>query len=329
MYVPMMALVVLTITLGWLLLDRLRRRFTAAARQLTLVACSAASLLIVALGGATIARNAMFRDPVLLWRDAVDQRPNGRARLSLAAALIEAGKAGEAIPELRLAVPEYAEAKYALGAALYGTGHVEEAVGALTDFIAAHASDPSRIPARFLLGRALASQEKFDQAAAQFRAILEVAPSNRDARARLGDLLLSQRRYDEAAAEYERAAGGVGVPSLEIKLGMALMGANRLEAATRHFERALTLDARSAEAHQRLAEIAWQRGAGEEAVGHAESAIGLDPENAATHNLLGVVHASSGRLGQAVVHFREAVRIEPSDEQVRENLVRAERLLSR
>ena len=107
------------------------------------------------------------------------------------------------------------------------------------------------------------------------------------------------------------------------------MGANQLEAATHHFERALTLDPRTAQAHRYLAEILWERGAGGEAVRHAETALSLNPEDAATHNFLGVVLASSDRLPEARRAFREAVRIEPSNVRARENLARAERDRSR
>jgi Flp pilus assembly protein TadD len=145
----------------------------------------------------------------------------------------------------------------------------------------------------------------------------------------MGDLLLSQQRYADAAAEYQRALEGGSVAEIEIKLGMALMGARQSEPAARAFERALALDPRAAAAHQGLAEIAWQRGGHEEAVTHAEAALRINPEDAVSHNLIGVVLASTGRIKEAAVHFREAVRIQPSDERMRENLERAERLLLR
>jgi Flp pilus assembly protein TadD len=328
MYVPMMALVALAVAAGWWLLDRLRGRYPTASRPVTLTATAAVAGLVATLCTATIARNAVFGDQVALWRDVVDRRPHSRARLSLASALMAAGKGREAIAELRLAVRDYPEAKFGLGAALDATGQSDEAVAALTDFIALRPSDPSRIPARSLLGKVLAAQGKIDQAAAQFRSILDLDPSNREARESLADQLAAQERFDEAAIEYERVAAEVSRPGLELKLGMALQGANRLEAARRRFERALALDARSALAHRNLAEIAWEGGAAEEAVRHAEAALGLDPDDAATHNFLGVVLASTGRLPEAVVQFREALRIEPSNVRARENLARAERELS-
>ena len=201
MYLPMMALVALAVAVGWRLLDRLRGRYAAASRPLTLTAAAAVVVLAATLGGVTIARNALYRDPVSLWRDVVDERPHSRARLSLAAALLTAGQGDEAISELRQAVRDYGEANYALGAALHATGHTDEAVVALSDFIALRPSDQSRIPARSLLGQVLASQGKLDQAAAQFRAILDVDPSNRETRENLADQLLAEKRFDEAVAE--------------------------------------------------------------------------------------------------------------------------------
>ena len=190
MYIPMTALVVLATAMAWLLLDYLRRRYSAASRQITVAFAAVALGVVIALGSATMARNTLFQDPVALWRDVVERRPHSRARISFAAALIAAGHENEAVAELRLAAPDFPEAKYALGSALYASGHVDEAVTALTDFVALRPSDPSRIRARSQLGRILASQEKYDEAAAQFRSILELAPSNREAREGLGDQLL-------------------------------------------------------------------------------------------------------------------------------------------
>ena len=83
------------------------------------------------LASVTIARNELFQDPVALWRDVVNQRPHGRARLSLASALIAAGRENDAVSELRLAAADYPPAKYALGSALNATGHTDEAAAAL------------------------------------------------------------------------------------------------------------------------------------------------------------------------------------------------------
>lgn len=322
MYVPMMALVALVVAVAWLIFERARHRYPNASRPLTVGAVGVAAGLVAALGSATVMRNALYQDPVALWRDTIEQRPHGRARLSLAAALMERGKGAEAIPQLRLAVQEYPEATYALGAALHATGQIDEAEAVLREFIEARTSDPSRIPARSLMGKMLASRGKFDEAATQFRTILEVDPLDRDARMSLGDQLLSRDRWNESIAEYERIARDVDSSSLEFKIGMAHKGANRFDAAAARFARALVLDARTPQAHRNLAEIAWERGDVDEAIVRAEAELGLNPADASTHNFLGVVLASSGRVREGVVHFREALRIDPSYTRARENLQR-------
>ena len=155
-----------------------------------------------------------------------------------------------------------------------------------------------------------------------------MAPSDVDARVSLGDLFLAQARYGEAVAEYQAVAPTMTDATIEAKLGMALMGANRPEEAATHFETALGRDPRSVVAHRRLAEIAWQRQDAAAAIRHTEAALALVPDDGATHNFLGIVLASTGRLSEAVVHFRSAVQFNPSDEQARANLARAESLLS-
>jgi tetratricopeptide (TPR) repeat protein len=325
MYVPMMALVSLAVPVGWLLLQRLARSAPTRSRLLNVGGGGVAAGVVVALALPTIARNERYRDAAALWRDTIEQRPNARARLSLATALMAGGKGAEAIPELRLAVQDYPEAKYALGAALHAAGQVDEAVALLGEFIAAEPSSPSRIPAQSLLGQILASRGDHDGAAAHFRAILQVNPLDRNARVRLADQLLSGEQWDEAVAEYDRLTREADSASLELKLGLAHKGANRFDAARDHFERALALDPGTLQAHSSLGEIAWERGNVGDAVSHAEAELRLNPLDASTHNFLGVVLASSGRVGEGAVHFREALRIDPTNVRARENLARAER----
>jgi Flp pilus assembly protein TadD len=60
---------------------------------------------IISLGGATLARNAVWSDPVTLWREAVSQSPNNWIpQASLGQALHEAGRHPEAIQAYQAAV---------------------------------------------------------------------------------------------------------------------------------------------------------------------------------------------------------------------------------
>ena len=176
MYVPMMAAAVLAVAAGHGLLARAQGRFAPDPRAWTLVAGAASAAVVIALGASTMVRNAIFADGVRLWRGAVEERPHGRARLSLGMALEQAGQREEAIRQLQMAIADYREANYALGTELYLAGRVDEAIDALTQFVDAQPSSPSRIPARSLLGRAYAAQKNFEAAEAQFRAVAELAP---------------------------------------------------------------------------------------------------------------------------------------------------------
>ena len=325
MYVPMMALVVLATAAGHLCVERLRQRFPAAAHQLAIGGVAIAAGLAVVLASLTVSRNALYRDPVALWQDTIRLRPHSRARLSLAAALMESGRATDAVAELRLALHDFPEAGYALGSLLYKDGRLDEAVDALNVFVTASERDRSRTEARSLLARIFTSRQEWDRAAAEYRAILEVSPLDRDAHEHLGDVLLSRDQWDDAVAEYDRAAAGSARADLEVKRGLAHKGANRLDAATVRFERALVLDPRTPQAHRNLAEIAWESGNREAAVRHAQAELTRNSSDASTHNFLGVVLASSGNVREGAEHFREALRIDPTNRRAAENLARAER----
>jgi tetratricopeptide (TPR) repeat protein len=282
------------------------------------------AVLVASLCFATIQRNVLYANQVELWRDSVQHRPHARARMSLATALVKAGDHAEAIRQLRLATEEDVIASFALGTELFFSGRVDESVDPLTRFIAEDPSDVSRVPARSLLGRAFAAKGRFAEAAAEFRAILDVSPLNRDARTSLGDALAAANRPNEAVREYQAIRDYANDPTVEIRIGVALMQASRFDAAKPHFERALTLDSRFAIAHRNLADIASRKRDVAAAIAHAEAAVKLEPNDGATHNFLGILLASSDRFGEAIEHFRAAVRLNPADTHARENLQRAE-----
>lgn len=90
-----------------------------------------ATVLSLALAGATAARNAVWRDEVSLWADAAAKAPRKpRPHLNLGVAHYERGRVDDAIRELRIAAelaPGLADAHTNLGVALGSKGLWEEA----------------------------------------------------------------------------------------------------------------------------------------------------------------------------------------------------------
>lgn len=82
------------------------------------------------------------------------RRPQGRARLNFASALQAAGRNDEMLEQLALAVADYPEARYDLGAQLVARGgDAERGLRELETFVREFPTHPSAAAARDLITR--------------------------------------------------------------------------------------------------------------------------------------------------------------------------------
>jgi tetratricopeptide (TPR) repeat protein len=249
MYLPLAAVSVFAVTLGSLLLERLRARWPARSRALTATAAVASLAVVAALSVRTMARNREYAEPVSLWEGSVARWPNGRARFSLATEYISAGRHEEAVAQLREAVNDYPDARAGLGAELVMQGRPAEAIGVLNVFIDDKPSQPNRIPARLLLGQALLTQGQIEAAASQFKAILDLDPSSRSANQGMGIVariqaarFLEQGKVAPAEVEAREALRrNPGDAEAHNILGAALASRGELAAAIQEFQEALRI----------------------------------------------------------------------------------------
>jgi Flp pilus assembly protein TadD len=255
MYLPLAALAALAIGGGRYALSL--RKSTPTLRYV------AASLIAVILGGLairTVARNAEYANPVTLWRTVVDRFPHGRARMALATELVDAGQHTQAIATLREAVPDFPDARAALGTELILQRQTAEGMDILRQFIAADPLRVNRIPAYVLLAETMASQGDLEGAAREWRAILGIAPSDPGARAQLARTLSAQaqarlRQGDGAGGEAqarEAVALAPRDPDAHNLLGAALASMGRFEEAITHFHEALQLSPNDPQARANL-----------------------------------------------------------------------------
>jgi superkiller protein 3 len=265
MYLPLAALVVLAVTFGWLVLERLRTRWPAQSRTLLGTAVCAVVVMVAALAVRTTYRNREYATPISVWESVVARRPQGRARSALANELMAAGRHDEAIAQLREAARDYPDARAGLGTELFFQGHPAEAIGELDPFVRANPTNPNRIPARLMLGQALMSQGQIDEGASQFKAVLDLDGSNGAARQGLATSyrilaarLLERGNSTQAAVQaavQAREAVRLNPADAEAHnlLGVALASQGQFAEAAQEFRQTLQIDPKHPSANNNMA----------------------------------------------------------------------------
>ncbi len=257
--------------------------------------------------------------------------PNTAAEHALS--LATAGRCAEAIPELRKALRNVTDPDLKKKAGLAGvqcamTHNLPyEAVDLLQilrrDFPhdpevlyqATHAySDMSALTSQELLryapssyqvheiaAESLEMQEKWDEAAAEYRKILEANPKLPGIHARLGRVLLSKPQpspddIEQATKSFEEELKvdpqNAGV---EYVLGQLAMNAKDSPAAIRHFSRAAKLDKDFAEAYLALGTALNGAQQFPEAIKALEAYEKMEPANPTGHYQLAIAYTGAGR----------------------------------
>jgi protein O-mannosyl-transferase len=183
MYLPLAAVVTVTVISVFLLWQRVAPSVLPAAQLRQSVGRSATVVVVgalaIVLGGLSYARNMQYWSDEEIWRDVVEKRPaNPRARLNYGIDLYEAGRLPEAERELREAVrlkDTSAAAHANLGPVLCALGKTDEGIWHLERALAL---DPEYTTAHGNLGEAYASKGDRVLAAQQFARAVEVSPDN-------------------------------------------------------------------------------------------------------------------------------------------------------
>lgn len=290
---------------------------------------------------------------ILLASGATAQR--ARKPAMNGAALAEAGRCHEAIPQLKKELPLIRKTEIKRAAGLAGvrcameTGRLDDAV----DFIRALTRDfpqdaevlyqavhvysdlslkssqdllinaSGSYQVRLLNAEALETQERWDEAAAEYRAVLAQNPNLPGIHYRLGRLLLSlpenaltpatrddaQREFEEELKINPRNAGA------EYVLGEMARQAGDWARAAGHFANAARLNPAFADAHIGLGRSLISERKYEEAIKPLEEAVKLQPENPAAHYHLAIAYSRAGRKEQAE---RESAVFKQTSEKARQ-----------
>ena len=215
-------------------------------------------------------------------------------------------------------------AHYSLGSALAELGQYDEA---LPHYRRAHELDPVEKGIHADWATLLAKVGRTEEAIAELETILREDPLQYYARLKYGTVLAQAGRDSEARAQLQQIAdsGGLGARErAEAQVHLGLLATRRRDAAAArgHFETAVALDARSAEAQRALGEDLAREGRFAEAATALARAVELEPENERGQ----FSHAMALLLGEsyagALAALEDALRELPQNVALRHLLAR-------
>ena len=240
---------------------------------------------------------------------------NADEAVAAAFELLRAGDAGGAerlFREVLGARADHAGALHGLGAVGLQTGHYPEAIGLLSRALAA---DRSRVEVQCDLARALAADDRPQEALPLARRALRARPGAFMPHYTHALALFKLGRYDEAETAVRRAlALAPANPAAHLTRGLILEGKGWYRAAAEDYRRVVELEPGNERACVRQGHALVQLGRIEEGLAILDGllAAGTDDRMVQATCLLALLH--SGRSGDDILraHARVAARVEAS-----------------
>ncbi|HET8546381.1 MAG TPA: tetratricopeptide repeat protein [Bryobacteraceae bacterium] len=125
-----------------------------------------------------------------------------------------------------------------------------------------------------------------------------------------GDIFMARKMYREAAEMYGQA-GAQTSPVLANKLGIAHHQMLQFDIARKHYQRAIKLNPKYAEAINNLGTIYYAQKSYRRAIGQYKRALKLTPESASIYSNLGYAQFARKQYGLAMESFNKALELDP------------------
>jgi protein O-mannosyl-transferase len=165
-----------------------------------------ALIIVLALSGATFARNRVWQNELGLWEDVVMKSPgNARAHNNLGFLYNAKGMNDQATEQFLYALrlrPDYTDARVNLGIAYNAKGMFDQAAG---QFMMVLSSHPDDADAHNNLGISYVSRAMIDEAIQHYQTALSLRPEYVEAYNNLGVAYGSKGMFDLAKENFERA----------------------------------------------------------------------------------------------------------------------------
>ncbi len=299
------------------------------ARHAPRIVATAGLVAVAALGTATIARNALWHDPVRLWEDALEKAPTKprifrnlisayEERGDRANAMRVAAKETQVFEDLHRARPHDPEVLTALADAYARRGRVDDALALLVQAVQL---GPDDALARTAYGSLLVQVGRSEEAVGQLEMAEALARTRLDWVGRdltrsiltnLGWAYALVGRESEAVAVLRRAAEGGDVVALN-NLGSILARLGQWDEAREILERAHARDAEDPNVESNLGWVYANLGRLDDAADLLEDAILRQPREPSAHGNLGWVRLRAGDAAGALTALAVAQSLQPSN----------------
>lgn len=241
--------------------------------------------------------------------------------VEMAARLQAAGELqrAEAIYRSILAVqPQQPDALHLLGVVMLQRNNPAAAIDLIGQAIAHR---PGTAMYHNNLGKAYRSQERFEEALAQFRRALQLEPNMVEALYNSGEALRWLGDLDGAIEMLEKAAAArPQFTDVHFQLGNALLMRGRPDEAAMRYRRVIQLDPEQAIAYKELASSLYQQGKPRDAIAQFQKALTLRPDDPYTWSQLANAYLSLGELDESESCQRRALQLDASLSEAHENL---------
>ncbi|MFA4828045.1 MAG: tetratricopeptide repeat protein [Thermodesulfovibrionales bacterium] len=243
---------------------------------------------ILILSGAAYARNAMWKDKIMLWSDNVNKSPRkARVYHNLGSAFLKQGRTSEAFEVYKTALqlaPKDEGIHLNMGLVYEEMGQSDEA---LQEYQNAVKLNPSFFKAHNNIGTIYAKQGRLNEALQEYQTALRINPYYAEVHNNLGNVFFDLKRFDDALREYQVA---------------------------------LKLNPTYAQAHNNLGNVFFEFERFDEALREYQIAKALLPGYVGIYNSIGTVYFKQGRFDEARQEFETALKLDPNYTEVSKKL---------
>jgi len=182
--------------------------------------------------------------------------------------------------------------------------------------------DPNHHDARFALARLQAREGLLEEAAENYRRVLQHRDDVAEVYKAYAEVLIALDEMDEAERRlWQAVAIKPKYPEALRALGVVLLRRKENHEAVEAFLRATRCDPKDARTWFMLGVARNRLGNRTGAIDALKRSLKIDPEAAETHKELATVHAFAGQAAEAINHFRLALDLRPDDDETANNLV--------